>query len=262
VAGGTLRNRQDTDRRVAPYSSWRPNEVPDREHCVVLTVFAVRGAKAWAIITILILAVVGLGWWLAARASSLRTTLAHANARKVLLLHVGTEPSSLDPHQNRGIPESKILSCIFEGLVVPDPNDSAKQLPGVAESWEHNEDSSVWTFHLRADARWSNGDPLTANDFAFSIERILTPRLGAFFADYLYIIRGGEDFHKGKIKDFAQVGVKVADPHTLRLELIGPTPYLLSALTNYYWFPVHPATILRFGKLGERSTRWTQPDVF
>jgi len=107
VAGGTLRNRQDTDRRVAPYSSWRPNEVPDREHCVVLTVFAVRGAKAWAIITILILAVVGLGWWLAARASSLRTTLAHANARKVLLLHVGTEPSSLDPHQNRGIPESK-----------------------------------------------------------------------------------------------------------------------------------------------------------
>lgn len=188
--------------------------------------------------------------------------MAHANAQKVLLLHVGTEPSSLDPHQNRGIPESRILNCIFEGLVVPDPSDSAKQLPGVAERWEHNEDSSVWTFHLRTDARWSNGDPLTANDFAFSIQRILTPQLGAFFADYLYIIRGGEDFHKGKIKDFAQVGVKVIDPHTLRLELIGPTPYLLSALTNYFWFPVHPATILRFGKLGERSTRWTQPDAF
>jgi oligopeptide transport system substrate-binding protein len=222
----------------------------------------VRKAKAWLVTVAFILAIVGAGWWLATRASSLTPTLAHADAKKVLLLHVGTEPSALDPQQVRGIPESKILSCLFEGLVIPDPRDSTKQFPGVADSWEHNEDSSVWTFHLRADARWSNGDPLTASDFAFSFQRILTPELGAFFADYLYIIRGGEEFHKGKIKDFTQVGVRVIDPHTLRLELIGPTPYLLSALTNYFWFPVHPATILRFGKLGDRNTRWTQPDTF
>jgi oligopeptide transport system substrate-binding protein len=221
----------------------------------------VGGAKPWRTIVAFILAGIGLGWWLATRASLLAPTLAHADAKKILLLHVGTEPSALDPQQVRGIPESKILSCLFEGLVIPDPGDSTKQLPGVADRWEHNEDSSVWTFHLRADARWSNGDPVTANDFAFSIQRILTPELGAFFADYLYIIRRGEDFHKGKIKDFSQVGVRVVDPHTLRLELIGPTPYLLSALTNYYWFPVHPATILRFGKLGDRSTRWTLPDA-
>ncbi len=221
-----------------------------------------RKAKAWLVTVAFILAIVGAGWWLATRASSLTPTLAHADAKKVLLLHVGTEPSALDPQQVRGIPESKILSCLFEGLVIPDPRDSTKQFPGVADSWEHNEDSSVWTFHLRADARWSNGDPLTASDFAFSFQRILTPELGAFFADYLYIIRGGEEFHKGKIKDFTQVGVRVIDPHTLRLELIGPTPYLLSALTNYFWFPVHPATILRFGKLGDRNTRWTQPDTF
>jgi oligopeptide transport system substrate-binding protein len=222
----------------------------------------VRKAKAWLVTVAFILAIVGAGWWLATRASSLTPTLAHADAKKVLLLHVGTEPSALDPQQVRGIPESKILSCLFEGLVIPDPRDSTKQFPGVADSWEHNEDSSVWTFHLRADARWSNGDPLTASDFAFSFQRILTPELGAFFADYLYIIRGGEEFHKGRIKDFTQVGVRVIDPHTLRLELIGPTPYLLSALTNYFWFPVHPATILRFGKLGDRNTRWTQPDTF
>jgi oligopeptide transport system substrate-binding protein len=193
--------------------------------------------------------------------SSLTSTLAHADAQKVLLLHVGTEPSSLDPQQVRGIPESKILSCLFEGLVVPDPIDVSKQRPGVADHWDHNEDLSVWTFYLRPNAKWSNGDPVTPNDFAFSYQRLLTPELGAFFADYLYIIRGAEDFHKGKIKDFGQVGVRVVDSHTLRLELIGPTPYLLSALTNYYWLPVHPGTILGYGPIGNRSARWTQENL-
>lgn len=221
-----------------------------------------REAKAWAIVAIPILGAVGLGWWLATRASSLGTTLAHANAQKVLLLHVGSEPSGLDPQQVRGIPESTIINCLFEGLLISDPSDSARQLPGVAERWEHNEDYSVWTFYIRPDARWSNGDPLTASDFAFSIQRILTPEFGAFFADELHVLRGAEDFHKGKTKDFTQVGVRAVDPRTLRLELIGPTPYFLSLITHYAWFPIHPATILRFGKLGNRSTQWTQPDAF
>jgi Bacterial extracellular solute-binding proteins, family 5 Middle len=103
---------------------------------------------------------------------------------------------------------------LFEGLVIPDPTDSTKQLPGVADSWEHNEESSIWTFHLRTNARWSNGDPVTATDFAFSLQRIFRPELGALFADYLYIIRGAEDFHKGRIKDFNQVGVRVIDSQT------------------------------------------------
>jgi oligopeptide transport system substrate-binding protein len=221
----------------------------------------VRKAKGELIFLFLVAALGVLVWWLTTKSSSLTTTLAYADAKKVLLLHVGTEPSSLDPQQVRGIPESKILGCLFEGLVVPDPVDPPKQRPGVADYWEHNEDLSVWTFHLRADAKWSNGDPVTASDFAFSYQRLLTPELGAFFADYLYIILGAEDFNKGKIKDFGQVGVRVVDPRTLRLELIGPTPYLLSALTNYYWLPVHPATILRFGKIGNRNTPWTQPDA-
>jgi oligopeptide transport system substrate-binding protein len=137
--------------------------------------------------------------------------------------------------------------------------------PSNCRAWQsagNTTNYSVWTFYVRPDARWSNGDPVTASDFAFSIQRILTPELGAFFADELYSLRGAEDFNKGKTKDFTQVGVSVVDPRTLRLELIGPTPYLLSVLTHHAWFPVHPATILRFGQLGNRSTRWTQPDAF
>jgi oligopeptide transport system substrate-binding protein len=159
--------------------------------------------------------------------------LAHADAQKILLLHVGTEPSALDPQQVRGIPESKILSCLFEGLVIPDPTDSTKQLPGVADSWEHNEDSSIWTFHLRTNARWSNGDPVTATDFAFSLQRILRPELGALFADYLYIIRGDSNWSNLQFDSLLD-----------KASLIGDAPRRLSKLREAEELLVRDAPLL------------------
>jgi oligopeptide transport system substrate-binding protein len=93
-----------------------------------------------------------LSAWFVAEATKARVgespTLVAANRYKTLLTTVGSEPGSLDPHVARGIPEAQILQALFEGLVIPDPRDSSKQIPGVAQSWEHNDDCSAWTFHL------------------------------------------------------------------------------------------------------------------
>ena len=140
-----------------------------------------------------------------------------------------------------------------------DPNDQSKELPGLADRWEHNEDYSVWKFHLRDNARWSNGDLVRAQDFIFSYKRILTATLGAPYIDALYILKGAKDYAAGKITDFNQVGVKALDDRNLQFELIGPTPYFLSAILHPAWFPVHPATILKFGRVDERDTKWTRP---
>lgn len=78
-----------------------------------------------------------------------------------------------------------------------------------------------------------------------------------WFADFLFVLKGAEAFFKGKTRDFSTVGVKALDAYTLQLELSGPTPYLLSSLTNYFWYPVHQATLLRFGSISDRTSKWT-----
>jgi oligopeptide transport system substrate-binding protein len=185
--------------------------------------------------------------------------LEEANRRKILLLCEGTEPRTLDPQTAQGVPEHHIIMGLMEGLMEYDPNDQSKELPGLADRWEHNEDYSVWKFHLRDDAKWSNGDLVTAQDFVFSYKRILTPTLGAPYIDALYILKGARDYAEGRIIDFNQVGVRALDDRNLQFELVGPAPYFLSALLHTAWFPVHPATILKFGRIDERDTKWTRP---
>ena len=188
-----------------------------------------------------------------------KPALEEANRRKILLLCEGTEPRTLDPATAQGVPEHHIIMGLMDGLMENDPNDQSKQLPGLADRWEHNEDYSVWKFHLRDNAKWSNGDLVTAQDFLFSYKRILTATLGAPYIDALYILKGARDYAAGKITDFNEVGVKALDDRDLQFELIGPTPYFLSAILHTAWFPVHPATILKFGKMDERDTKWTRP---
>ncbi len=132
-------------------------------------------------------------------------------------------------------------------------------MPGVAESWTHNADNTVYTFKIRPEARWSNGDPVTAGDFVFSYERILSPAYAAEYASMLFPIKNARAFNTGELTDFSQVGVKALDPHTLELTMEGPTPHLPAMLSHNAYFPVHPATILKFGKMTDRHTRWTKP---
>jgi len=189
------------------------------------------------------------------------TPVEQGNRDKILLIGNGADPSDLDPQITTGLNEFNIESALFEGLVIPHPADLSP-LPGVAESWEVSDDGLTYTFHLRHNARWSNGYEITAADFVFSAKRILAPALGGSYAYMLYPIRNAKAFNKGELKDFERVGVKALGSHTLEYTLNAPTPYFLTLMYHNAWFPVHHSTILKHGKFDERGTRWTRPDNF
>jgi len=204
-------------------------------------------------------------------ASCKRETLVErANREGIFLVGNSNEPQGVDPHLVSGVIESKIITSIFEGLIADHPYEDGTAVPGVAERWEPNETKDVWTFHLRRDNQWSDGTPLTANDFLFAWERMLTPELGARYADMLYLfIRGAEDFNQGKTRDFSTVGVSAPDPYTLVVELVKPTPFLPFITRHYTWFPVPEHVIMargngetRLEKMTDRGSDWTHVEHF
>jgi len=189
------------------------------------------------------------------------TRVAQGDREQVLHWGNGTEPQELDPHIVTGMPEHYILIALLEGLVLKDPA-TLEPVPGVAERWEISADGLVYTFHLRADARWSNGDPVTAGDFAWSWQRALTPSLGNSYAYMYFAIHNAEAFATGKLTDFGQVGVEVLDERTLRVTLDHPTPYFLQLLDHYSMFPVHRPTLEQYGDPYQRGSTWTRAGHF
>lgn len=179
------------------------------------------------------------------------------NRDKVLHWGNGTEPQELDPHIVTGVPEHHIIIALLEGLVLKD-SATLEPKPGVAERWEISDDGRVYTFHLRRNARWSNGDPVTAEDFRWSWQRALSPALGNVYAYMYFPIVNAEAFATGEVDDFSEVGVEVLDDFTLRVTLNHPTPYFLQLLDHYSMFPVHRPTIEKFGQADERGTLWTR----
>lgn len=180
----------------------------------------------------------------------------------ILLIGNGSEPKTIDPHLATGVPESDIMRALFEGLVGQHPTNDLEPDPGVAESWEHNEDYSQWTFTLREDARWSNGEPVTAGDFAYSWQRILSPALGSEYSEMLYVITNAEAFHQGRITDFSQVGVKAPDDRTLEVSLTGSTPHFLAMLKHASFYPVNPAVVEAHGGMTDRQSGWSTMENF
>lgn len=179
----------------------------------------------------------------------------------ILRIGNGGEPRDLDPHTITGMPEAKIIYSLLEGLVTYHPDNDEFPYAGVAERWETSEDGMTWIFHLR-ESRWSNGDPLTAHDFVYSWKRVMIPSLGNEYADYMYMIKGAEDFHKGVETDFSEVGIKAADDLTFVVELNEPVADFLKILLNQTFLPVHPPTIEAHGGPGVRASGWTQPDSY
>jgi oligopeptide transport system substrate-binding protein len=175
------------------------------------------------------------------------------------ILHYGngSEPQGLDPHVVTGVPESHLIRALFEGLAVKNPYTLEPE-PGVAQSWDFSEDRRLITFHIRPDARWSNGDPVTAEDYVWSWRRALNPAMGNLYAYMLFPLENAEAFATGKITDFGLVRVKALDPHTLEVRLTQPTPFFLQLMDHYSTFAVHRATIEKFGKATDRFTRWTR----
>ena len=190
-----------------------------------------------------------------------KTNVERGIEEQTLYIGIGSEPEGLDPHLVSGVTEHYVLLALFEGLTTVDPQ-TLDIRPGVAESWSISEDARTYTFFLDGSAAWSNGDPVTADDFVFSYQRILSPKLGAPYAYMLYCIEGAEAFHKGRTSDFASVGVRAINARTLEIKLHSPTPYFLSLPTHFTWWPVHPPTILKHGAMTDRISKWTQAKHF
>jgi oligopeptide transport system substrate-binding protein len=177
---------------------------------------------------------------------------------KVLRVGNGAEPQDLDPGAVTGVPELNILDSLFEGLVAADPHD-LHPIPGLAESWDVSPDLLVYTFHLRANLHWSNGDPITAEDFVETYKRTLTPIFSSQISYLLWSVVGAEDYNRGALSDFSKVGFRATDDRTLRVTLRRRTPYLLKILaTDYVWDPLPIRVLARYGPLDRKDTGWTK----
>lgn len=164
----------------------------------------------------------------------------------------GAEPEMLDPGLISGQPDGRIVRCLFEGLVRNHPQ-TLDPIPGVARAWELSDGGRTYTFHLRRDAHWTNGQVVTAHDFEWSWLRVLRPETPARYADLFYLIRNGKPYKKREISDASQVGIRAVDDTTLVVELEAPTPYFLQLLTYYPFLPVPRQVVERCGD------RWTLP---
>lgn len=166
----------------------------------------------------------------------------------------GAEPQSLDPAKVQGVPEHRILMALFEGLVSVDPK-TAEPVPGLAESWEANEDGTEYTFHLR-ETTWSDGVPITANDVVYSWLRELAPETASPYAWFpCMFIEGAAEYNSGEAGPEA-VQIEAVDDYTFKMKLIGPLPYAVGALEHYSFAVVPQHAIEQYGD------QWTQPENF
>lgn len=171
--------------------------------------------------------------------------------KQEITINNGAEPESLDPHKVSGAPESNVLRQMLVGLTTTDKDGNTA--PGMAESWE-SADNKTWTFKLR-DAKWSNGDPVTAEDFVFSMRRVTDPATASPYASYLADakVANAAEITAGKAKPDT-LGVKAVDAETLQITLTEPVPYFPDMLIHTSVKPVHPATVEKFGD------KWTSPE--
>jgi ABC-type oligopeptide transport system substrate-binding subunit len=146
-------------------------------------------------------------------------------------------------------------SSVFAGLGNFDPE--LKAIPDMAERWESNADGSVWTFHMRKGAKWTNGDPVTAHDFEWSWKRQLDPATKAPYAGFLYDLKNAEAFNKikeGVTRD--SVGIKAEDDYTLVATMEGPRGYFPVLASYTAALPAHRASVEKYGD----GDKWTTPD--
>ncbi|MDP1580176.1 MAG: peptide ABC transporter substrate-binding protein [Candidatus Didemnitutus sp.] len=176
----------------------------------------------------------------------------------VLRVSQRNEPATLDPHLATLPDEFFVIRTLAEGLLVPNPY-GGQPLPGAAESWTVASDGLLYQFTLRRGAHWSDGTPVTAHDFLFSFQRILTPALGAPKAQLFYAVKNAAAYHRGKLTDFAQVGFAAPDDYTLTIELAAPTPHLPALVASGPWLPVPRTAVEKAGGTIARESGWTRP---
>lgn len=181
------------------------------------------------------------GWWAArSRGPATRTP----PPRGVLRRGNAAEPQTLDGALATGVQDDSIMGDLMEGLLTEDAR--ANPVPGMATHWQTSDDGLSWTFFLR-DAQWSDGHPVTADDFVFSWRRILNPATAAPYAYFLYVIKNAAAVNAGKLP-LTALGVRAADAHTLEVSLEHPAPYLLEMLTHMTMAPQPRHVVTAKGK--------------
>jgi oligopeptide transport system substrate-binding protein len=166
-------------------------------------------------------------------------------ADQVLYRGNGEEPQTLDPHLAEGVPSAHILRDLFEGLTTESPAGAI--IPGAAMRWNISRDGRTYTFYLRRDATWSNGDPLTAADFAYSLRRAAAPATAANSANMLLPILNAREVINGE-KPPQDLGIVSLDEYSLQITLVDPTPYFLGLLAHSISYPVHRPSVEAHGE--------------
>ena len=172
----------------------------------------------------------------------------HAN--QTLVRNSGSEPESLDPAIAESVGANNIARDLFEGLTATDA--TGKTVPGAAESWKQT-GPVTWVFKLRQNAKWSNGDPVTAADFVFGIRRFVDPKTASTYAaTFGVFLANGQDVALGK-EPIADIGVKALDKFTVEIKTAFPVSFLPSLMSNTQFAPIHQGALQKFGK------DWTKP---
>lgn len=175
-----------------------------------------------------------------------------AQAGQVLNRQNDAEPESLDPQKTTSLYPIGIVRDLYIGLITL--SNDGQAIPGVAESWDISPDGKSWTFHLRHDSKWSNGDPVTADDFVYSFRRLVDPKTAAADPSDLTQLVNYAAIQSGKETDLTKLGVDAPDPYTLHLSLTEPRLILKYFLTDAPLFPLHRATVEKWGN------EWTRPE--
>ncbi|MEZ5458121.1 MAG: peptide ABC transporter substrate-binding protein [Steroidobacteraceae bacterium] len=169
---------------------------------------------------------------------------ADAAAAERLVRGNGPEPDSLDPQRARNFESANVLRDVFEGLTAI--GRDGEPVPAAAERWETSADGLRWTFTLRDALRWSNGDPVVAEDFAAALRRLVDPATASQYAQIVDVIRGANEIIQGR-RPASELGVQAVDARTLVIDLATRAPYLPGLVSHWSTFPVHRATLARAG---------------
>jgi oligopeptide transport system substrate-binding protein len=186
--------------------------------------------------------------------SSDQSSTGAAASDQTITIGWGAEPPSLDPGLATDVTSSNILLSIMDPLVTL--GDDLEPVPSLAESWDISKDGKTVTFHLRGDGKWTNGDPVTAEDFEWSWKRTISPDLAADYAYQFYGIVGAAEYNAcekncAALRD--KVGVKAVDDRTLQVQLTSAQPWFVQQVSHHSFLAVHRATVEQFGD------RWTEP---
>jgi oligopeptide transport system substrate-binding protein len=172
--------------------------------------------------------------------------------KDVLYIANEAQPQSLDPQIGTGVPEMRVILGLFEGLLRLN-GETLQPEPSLAESWSVDPTGCIYTFQLRSNAKWSNGDPITAEGFVHSFAHLFSPNSRSPHPESLYCIKNTEQFHKGQLPDFSEVGIKALDSKTLEITLEYPVAYFPAQLAHMSCFPVPIEAVHVHGDA------WTQP---